>query len=154
MTRKRYPWEKGCADLSSRLIRIYLEPALSPHVGRATARHTQVTAPTVKRFFFHGVSPRERSRYAISMTESLADARSGAVRSPFLFRALDSVRNIASHYTTRHMHIIDVNIFANYYIKKHSFKIFYIFNIFALFIIYIFFYIWNIFLILLRAVTI
>lgn len=30
-------------------LRIYLEPALSPHVGRA-ARHTQVTAPTVRSF--------------------------------------------------------------------------------------------------------
>lgn len=88
MTRKRYPWEKGwqCADLSARLSRICLEPALSPHVGRAAVRHTQVTAPTVKRFFY-GVSPQERSRYAISMTESLADARSGAVWPPRSYSA-------------------------------------------------------------------
>jgi len=53
MTRKRYPWEKGWqfADLSVRLPRICLEPALSPHVGHAT-RHTQVTAPTVKLIFY------------------------------------------------------------------------------------------------------
>lgn len=77
MTRKRYPWEKGWqfADLSARLPRICLEPALSPHVGHAT-RHTQVTAPTVKLIFLRetgeGMPVCERYRYAISMTESLA----------------------------------------------------------------------------------
>lgn len=62
MTRKRYPWEKGWqfADLSARLPRICLESPGPVSTRRAcNARHTQVTAPTVKLIFSRGEGERE-----------------------------------------------------------------------------------------------
>jgi len=143
MTRKRYPWEKGWqyADLSARLLCICLEPALSPHVGRAAVRHTQVTYGEA--FFYEVLLERDPDTPSPWLSHLQTHEATRSNRCSYSAHQYSKQNNIASHYTAVHMHIVDVNIFTTCYIKKYFY---FNFSIYFYFFYYLFFYAWNIFL--------